>query len=248
MTRFLKIIILTFALISVSAYAKLGPMGPETKYRTNFGRCPSKAAGTLTLELVREFERFHSLKDVKELILKDDLSQKHFLSEYKISYDPLKNFLHFKFDCPKPLMKVQLYKSSGVDSYEAILVDNGELFDPTYEVLLRQEKKIQRDLPYLALPVGEMDEDVQMGITKLINKMSPESRSKLSEIIVNESNNLTIILSVQGHPSSVFMGNSFWSEKIEKLDKIVSYMEAKKKVPAVINLTNDKKVVVKFNE
>jgi hypothetical protein len=93
-----------------------------------------------------------------------------------------------------------------------------------------------------------MDEEVQMGITKLINQMSPESRSKLSEIIVNESNNLTIILSVQGHPSSVFMGNSFWSEKIEKLDKIVSYMEAKKKVPAVINLTNDKKVVVKFNE
>lgn len=248
MTRFPTILLLTLILSTANSWAKLGPMGPETKYRTNFGQCPSKAAGTLTLELVREFERSHSLKEVKELILKDNLSQKHFLSEYKVSYDPLKNFLHFKFDCPRPLMKVQLYKSSGVDSYEAILVDNGELFDPTYEVLLRQEKKIHRDLPYLALPVGEMDEEVQMGITKLVNKMSPESRAKLSEIIVNESNNLTIILSVQGHPSSVFMGNSFWDEKIEKLDKIVSYMEAKKKVPAVINLTNDKKVVVKFNE
>lgn len=248
MTRLLKISLFSFCLTSIAAFSKVDPIKPETKYRTNFGQCPSKAAGTLTLELVREFEHNHSLKDMKELILKDNLTQKHFLSEYKVSYDPLTNFLHFKFDCPKPLMKVQLYKSSGVDSYEAILVENGELFDPTYEVLLRQEKKIHRDLPYLALPVGEMDEDVQLGITRLVNKMSPESRAKLSEIIVNESNDLTIILSVQGHPSSVFMGDSFWDEKIEKLDKIVNYMETKKKVPAVINLTNDKKVVVKFNE
>lgn len=221
---------------------------PEIKYRTNFGQCPSRAAGTLTLLLMKEFEKNHSLKEVKDLIVKDKLSEKHFISEYKIDYNPLQKMMSFDFDCPAPLMKVQIYKTSGVDSYEAILVESGKLFDPTYEVLLRQEKKILRNLPYLALPVGEMDEEVQFGITKLINQMDVDFRAKLSEVIVNESKDLTIILSVQGRPSSVFMGKDLWSEKLEKLDKIVSYMETNKKVPAIINLTNDKKVVVKFNE
>lgn len=221
---------------------------PEIKYRTNFGQCPSRAAGTLTLMLMKEFEKNNSLKEVKELILKDKLTEKHFVSEYKVDYNPLNKMLSFSFDCPAPLMKVQIYKTSGVDSYEAILVENGKLYDPTYEVLLRQEKKIHRDLPYLALPVGEMDEEIQLGVTRLINKMDVDFRAKLSEVIVNESKDLTIILSIQGRPSSVFMGKDLWADKLERLDKIVSYMETNKKVPAIINLTNDKKVVVKFNE
>lgn len=239
--------ILSFSSLGYASPASL-QLNTEIKYRTNFGQCPSRAAGTLTLQLMKEFEKNHSLKEVKELILKDKLTEKHFVSDYKVDYNPLDRMLSFSFDCPAPLMKVQIYKTSGVDSYEAILVENGKLYDPTYEVLLRQEKKIHRDLPYLALPVGEMDEEIQFGITQLINKMDVDFRAKLSEVIVNESKDLTIILSIQGRPSSVFMGRDLWGEKLERLDKIVSYMEANKKVPAIINLTNDKKVVVKFNE
>lgn len=247
----IKMIFFIFSLVAHSltfASVSSSQMNQEIKYRTNFGQCPSRAAGTLTLLLMKEFEKKQSLKDVKDLIIKDRLTEKHFISEYAIDYNPLQKMMSFDFDCPAPLMKVQIYKTSGVDSYEAILVDNGKLFDPTYEVLLRQEKKILKNLPYLALPVGEMDEEIQFGITELVNQMDVNFRAKLSEVIVNESKDLTIILSVQGRPSSVFMGKDLWSEKLEKLDKIVSYMESNKKVPAIINLTNDKKVVVKFNE
>ncbi len=197
---------------------------------------------------MKEFEKNQSLRDVKLLILKDKLEEKHFISEYRIEYNPIGKQLNFDFDCPEPLMKVQVYKDSGMESYEAILVSNGKLYDPTYEVLLRSEKKLTRDLPYLALPVGEMDAEIQGKITALINKMEPEFQLKLSEVIVSESKDLTIILSVKNRPSSVFMGNTDWDEKLTKLDKIVNYMEGKNKIPTIINLTNAKKVVVKFND
>ena len=145
-------------------------------------------------------------------------------------------------------MKVQIYRKDSADSYEAILVDNGQLFDPTYEVLLRAEKKLTHDLPYLSMPVGEMEDNIQIDVTNLVKEMRPGLRSKLSEVILNDSKELTIILSINGHPSSVFMGLGEWSDKLVKLDKIVNYMELKEKIPAIINLTNSKKVVVKFND
>ena len=47
-------------------------------------------------------------------------------------------------------MKVQIYKDNGDEYYTAILVDNGKLVDPTYEVLLRTEKKLKKKLPSMA--------------------------------------------------------------------------------------------------
>jgi hypothetical protein len=155
--------------------------------------------------------------------------------------------LHFKMDCPEPLMKVQIYKANGIDSYEAILVDNGEMFDPTYEVLLRTEKKLSYSLPYLAIPVGELEKETQWEITQVVNSMEESFRRKVSEVILNEKGELTVILSLRGNPSSVFMGREEWMAKTKQLKKIVKYMESKKKIPAIINLTNSKKVVVKFN-
>jgi hypothetical protein len=93
-----------------------------------------------------------------------------------------------------------------------------------------------------------MEKNVQGEITNIVREMRPELRKKLSEVIINDNKELTIILSISGHPSSVFMGLDEWSVKMAKLDKIVNYMELKEKVPAVINLTNSKKVVVKFND
>lgn len=242
-------VVLIFLFVAKEGVSSIGvDKRQEVKYRTSFGQCPSRAAGTLTLQLIKSFEKNKSLKDVKTKIVKDKLDEKHFISSYKIKYDPLKKYLHFKYECPEPLMKVQIYKEGGLESYEAILVDNGKLFDPTYEVLLRTENKLTYDLPFLALPVGEMDEKIQKDITKLVGGMPLKFRKKLAEVIINEDKELTLILSLNNHPSSVFMGLDEWPVKMTKLEKIVNYMESQRKIPAIINLTNSKKVVVKFND
>ncbi len=76
-------------------------------YRTSFGECPSKSSGMLTLILMKEFEKSHSLKDVKEKILHEKLDEKYFLSDYRISYNPVIKTLRIRLVCPEPLAKVQ---------------------------------------------------------------------------------------------------------------------------------------------
>jgi hypothetical protein len=246
------IVILIVSNIVISSHGptatEAAKFSEELSYRSNLGKCPTRPAGTMALLVVKTFEQSHSLRDVKLKIINEKWSDKYFVSDYKIQYDPYSKVLDLNFNCPEPLMKVQIYKNGGADSYEAILVDNGQLYDPTYEALLRSEKKLTHDLPYLALPVGEMEDKVQSDVTNLVKDMRPGLRRKLSEVILNDNKELTIILSINGHPSSVFMGPDEWAEKIIKLDKIVNYMELKEKIPAIINLTNSKKVVVKFKD
>ncbi len=220
----------------------------ELSYRSSLGQCPNRPAGNMAMSVMKTFEETGSLRDVKLKMLQEKWQEKYFVSDYKISYDPFTKVLNLSFDCPKPLMKVQIYKGGGIDSYEAVLVDNGELFDPTYEVLLRSENKLTGDLPYLALPVGEMEKKTQLEITNLVKSLRDELRKKLSEVILNDQKELTVILSINGYPSSVFLGLDEWPLKITKLDKIINFLETKEKIPAVINLTNAKKVVVKFRE
>ncbi len=219
----------------------------KIKYRTNFGHCPSRIAGQMAMRLIKNFEKSGSLRSVKDEIVNEGLTANYFISDYKIKFDPLRNSLNFAFKCPRPLMKVQVYKENGLDSYEAILVENGELYDPTYEVLLRSDRKLTSDLPFLALPVGAVSKSVEPAITTMIVQMGDAFRKKVSEVIIDDGGEMTVILSLQGHPSSVFMGNGNWDEKMLKLKRIVRSMEKKRKIPAIINLTNAKKVVVKFN-
>lgn len=219
----------------------------KIKYRTNFGHCPSRIAGQMAMRLIKNFEKTGSLRSVKGEIVNEDLAANYFVSDYKIKFDPLRNSLNFAFKCPRPLMKVQVYKDNGLDTYEAILVDNGELYDPTYEVLLRSDRKLTTDLPFLALPVGAVSKNVKPAITSMIVDMGNAFRKKVSEVIIDDNGEMTVILSLQGHPSSVFMGNGDWDDKMHKLKRIVRSMEKKRKIPAIINLTNAKKVVVKFN-
>jgi len=241
----LKLIFLTIFIIT-TASARVPEKG--LKYRTSFGSCPSRTAGGLTLKLVKIFEGGNSLKDVKDYIEEEKIMDKYFLSDYRISYDPLKKIIKFNLECPAPLMKVQIYKRNNIDSYDAILVDNGSLYDPAYLVLLREEKKIKKDLPFLALPVGNLKEEIRLSITKVIKDLNKDLRSNLAEVILNESNELTIIFSMKDKATSVFFGREDWSVKVNKLQKIVSYMRSKKRMPSIINLTHSKKVVVKFKD
>lgn len=220
----------------------------DVQYKTYFGSCPSKVAGKLTLILMRKFEETNSLRDVKTLIVKEKLDEKHFLSDYKISYDPATKLIRFDFDCPKPVMKAQIYKDNGEEFYTAILVDNGTFVDPTYEILLRGEKKLTKNLPSLAFPVSLIDTDIQKEMTHLALTFDGKFQDKLSEIILDDNKKLTLIFSINRRPSSAFLGTDFWSEKVEKLTQVIEYMKEKNTIPAVINLTNSKKIVVKFSD
>ncbi len=220
----------------------------QVKYKTYFGECPSRVAGNLTMNLIKTFEKNRSLKDLKSMMVEEKLAQKHFISDYKISFDPVEDMLKFNLQCPKALMKVQIYKESGSEGYDAILVDNGELYDPTYETILRTESKLSRKLPFLAIPVGQLDKELRDKITEMMKSMDQGLGEMVSEVILDEEKELTIILSVNTIPSSVFLGQDDWIKKVEKLTKIVGYMKQKDRVPAVINLMNAEKVVVKFSD
>ncbi|MEX1100139.1 MAG: hypothetical protein WEB87_06925 [Bacteriovoracaceae bacterium] len=238
------------ALMINSAFAKNPAINllKDIQYKTYFGSCPSRVAGKLTLVLMKKFEETNSLMAVKNLIVEKKMDEKHFLSNYKISYDPASKLLKFDFDCPKPVMKAQIYKENGEEFYTAILVDNGSFVDPTYEALLRAEKKLKRKLPGLAFPVNLIDSDTQKKMTHLALTFDKAFKDKLSEIILDEDKKLTMIFSIDRRPSSAFLGKDYWSEKVEKLAKVIEYMKKKKTIPAVINLTNSKKIVVKFSD
>lgn len=241
-------VILSLFFISDAITSQSVKSEERVQYRTFFGQCPSRSAGSLTMELVSEFERHGSLRDVKERMTRDRLDEKHFITSYQIDYDPYARILYFRFECPAPLMKVQIYKNSGLDSYEAILVEGGKLYDPTYEVLLRAEDKLEYELPYLAIPMGGFDANLQQDISSLISQMGHELRKALAEVIVGREGELTMILSVNSTPSSVFFGEDHWESKMLKLEQIIGFMDREQRVPAIINLTNPKKVVVKFDD
>lgn len=243
----MKKFILLFAVLNLNLAISAPNIG-EINYKTSFGNCPSRTAGALTIAMVKAFEEKKSLKGLKESIVEEKLMEKYYLSDYKVNYDPLEKLLKLKFECPLPLMKVQVYKNNGVDSYEAILVDNAQLFEPSYLTVLKEDNKLKKDLPSLALPVGNFEIETRKTIAKLVSGMEEDVRKNLSEIILNELNELTIILSIREHTSNVFLGPDQWDEKVSKLEKIIKFLEAKKRVPSVINLINTKKIVVKFSD
>ncbi len=219
----------------------------KIRYQTHFGKCPSRTSGILALKLIKTFEKNRSLARIKTQLIEENLLENHFISNYKINFDPLRNFLKFKFQCPVPLMKVQIYKGNNTSDYDAILTQEGKLLDPTYEIFLRTEEKLTQILPYLALPMNEMNTKISLQISKMIKDMSSNFRKKLSEIIISKNKELITILSIKNRPASAFFGKNEWENKMIKLQKIVEFMKVEQKIPTTINLSNIEKIVVKFD-
>ncbi len=215
-------------------------------YRSYFGQCPTKSSGMLTLIIMKEFEKAHSLKDVKERMLKEKLDEKYFLSDYRISFNPVIKTLKIRMECPEPLAKVQVYKSNGEEHYSAILADNAKMYEPQFENLMRAEKKLKAHLPLLAISTEQLSGETPLTLATTIKKMDVDLRRQISEIIVNKNNELTIVFALGRRATSVFMGADLWEEKLTKLNKIVGYITKSQRYPSSINLVNTKKVVVKF--
>jgi hypothetical protein len=220
----------------------------NVNYKTIIGECPSKSSGSFAMIIMKEFEKKHSLKMVKEKILLEKLDEKHFLSDYRISYNPVIKTLKLQLDCPQPLMKVQVYKSNGEEHYSAVLGDNAKLYDPGYENLMRAEKKLNYHLPLLAISMKQLEGDAPTNLARFIKLMEKDLRHHISEIIFSKNNDLTIVFALGGKATSVFMGADLWEDKLVKLSKIIGYVQQNKRYPGSINLVNAKKVVVKFSE
>lgn len=217
-------------------------------YRTYIGECPSKSAGSFAMIVMKEFEKKHSLKDVKEKILDEKLDEKHFLSDYRISYNPVIKTLKIDLECPQPLVKVQVYKSNGEEHYSAILGDNAKMYEPGFENLMKAEKKLTHNLPALAISTHQLEGDAPTNLAQFIKSMEKDLRNQISEIILSKNNELTIIFALGGRATSVFMGSDLWEEKLVKLTKVIGYVQKSKRYPGSINLVNSKKVVVKFSD
>jgi len=219
----------------------------NVKFRTYFGSCPSRSTGKLTLSLLKKFEKTSSLRDVKREIVENKLDEQYYISDYKIRYNPATSLLTFHYECPAPLLQVNVYRENGETLNSAVLVDNGELFDKEYLKVLRREKRIEGILPFLALSEKQVKDNILIEVKDLLRNLKTGFRSKLSELIIGDDGAMTIVFSEKGKPISVFMGEIDWEEKAKKLQKIVDYMGSKGKLPVIINLTNSKKVVVKFS-
>jgi hypothetical protein len=215
-------------------------------YKTTFNGCPSRSSGELAILIMKDFERTRSLRKIKERFNQERWEDKYFLSNYSVNYNPVSKSLKIHMECPKPLVRVQVYKENGSEHYSAIMVDSGKLVDPAYEMILRAEKLLVTELPTLAIPVRELEGEAHENFTRFAKQLNEQTRSKISEIIINENKELSIVFSLGHRSTSVYLGHDLWEVKLEKLIKIISYVEKSQKYPSSINLTNVKKVVVKF--
>jgi hypothetical protein len=242
------IILISAFLISSLSHAGISKLifPKPLQVKSYLGQCPSQTAGEFAIKIVKKYEETESLKLVKDMIAHEKLTDKYYIGSYTVNFVPHEQQLRINVECAIPLMRVQIYKENGLEHYNAILAENGVLYDPIYEQLMRNENKINRQLPTLSIPVGEMDKNFQTQLTQLIKNSSLTLKNMISEIILDDKNSLTIILSNRARPISVFMGDEKWSERMIKLTKIIDYMSDQKKFPSIVNLTNDKKVVVKF--
>jgi hypothetical protein len=244
-------LLVSFLILSFSSsWAALSDaISPKnTAYRTYPGNCPEKSTGLFAMSVMKEFEKSRSLKDVKERILAEKLDEKYFLSDYRISYNPMSRTVRLDLACPVPLAKVQVYKPSGEEHYSAILGDNGKLYEPGYETLMKVEKRLDHALPLLALSVEQIEGDTPQALAGLIKLMDHDLRRQVSEIILNKNNEITIVFALGRKATSVFLGADQWGEKLTKLSKIVDYVSKSGRYPSSINLVNLKKVVVKFSD
>lgn len=233
---------LFFLLFTFSLYASID----NGRYKTNFGYCPKAIVGKMSLELSQRFEKYKSLADLKKYIIDQKIDKRHFISFYKIDYDPVTKLLDLNFDCPKAQAKVQIYKDDGSELYNAILVETGAAVDPHYEVLLRAEQKLIGSLPFLSVTYKELEKNFLKKISNYLKNLDPEFKDMVSEIIIDKKSNLSLILKTKYGVVSTFVGQGEWQKKTTRLIKAVRYFEEQKKIPSIIKFSDVKKIIVKF--
>jgi len=246
MQRSRKTAFLAILFISLSFFNSAQAGGKRVKYKTRFENCPSQVLGRLTLKLIKSFESNRSLYSVKEKIIDEKLAEIYYLKDYKISFNPLKNLLDLYFSCPVPAFKLEFINNKSGEDESGVLAQNGVTLSNGYLSLLQAEGKFLEELPIITLVDGNLEKDVKLA-ADAGNLFKKWFSKELSELVVDKNRHLTAILSVDGHPITIFLGEDKWKEKLVKLKKTITYLDKRTRLPRVINLRDIEKVVVKFS-
>ncbi len=219
----------------------------ELKYKVEFGTCPKKTTGDLTLKILDKFRISKSLLEAKKYILDKDLESKFFLSSYDIKFNPVSNELDLSFNCPEPLARLQVYNENGTESYFSVLSKNGKKVDPNYENALRAEKILTAPLPVLSMNKSQINKQRLIDISRYLEKIDKKLVRRISDLIIDENDRLIIIIRNPNHAITAFVGQDDWKNKSKRLLKSIEYFDQKKKYPQYVRFLNSKKIVVKFS-
>jgi hypothetical protein len=236
-----------FFINPIKAEDKLFFSKTKAKYIIHSGQCPKIHVAKLALSIIKDYESGKSLLSIKDKLQSESLVEKYFLRDYHISYNPISSSFNFEFECPRPLLKAQIYDKKLKKSYLGILGDHGEMMDPSFEVVLRQEKMLNQKLPYMAINWDDLVANKQIKVVQLLEMFPNEVKGKLSEVILSSDDELTLILKSKLKGVSVFMGDDAWDLKLDKLTKVLNHFEKLERMPSLVNLASSKKVVVKFD-
>lgn len=218
----------------------------KNEIKVDFEKCPKNPSSDFVFKASKIFEeKNESLNEVKKYIVSERLKEKYFLSHYKVDYDPLKRTLSFYLFCSPPALKVSALSSKGDVSYDIILSEDGKTHDPSYLVYLKSDG-LTHMVPKAAISSELLTQQNKEELVLLARKVQGLTHTKLREMIYNDQGEMTMLVGEDKKITSVFLGQGFWEKKLDKLDKIMSYMEVKNKLPSQVNLVDINKVVVKF--
>lgn len=230
--------------ISFLLRANLLPV--KNKVSVDYSICPKSPASDFVFKTSEFFEENgKSLKKLKQHISDKMYKRKYFLSDYKINYNPIKKTLMYFLNCSKPILKLSSLNKDGRSAYDIILTKDGATHDPSYLAYAKADGLI-KEVPRVSLPSEMVTDKNKRELVLLTRNVNNQKNIPLREIIYSSKKDLVMLIGEKDEIISVFLGESFWPEKIKKLEKIMSYMVDKKKRPSQINIVDIEKIVIKF--
>jgi hypothetical protein len=157
-------------------------------------------------------------------------------------------------NCSRPLFRVH-FKNNDLEIFEKTLAEDGHLYGPHYEYLYYHDRNVNKknrthnkvDLSYLT--IAEKHRENKKFFSEIKNLFQLQQyffKRYVSEVIFDDDDMLTFVLRHSGGSSVVYFGKNLWVDKLQALKSIMTTFEKKNVLPHLLDLTDLKKVVVKF--
>jgi hypothetical protein len=216
------------------------------RYEVQTNLCPKSHVQHLINKIKRSYDEHQSLYDLKKQFLSENWSTQYFLSFYKIEYFPFVKKVAVQLDCSQPLFRVH-FKQNSHELYEKTLAENGQLYDPNYEYLYYKDQDVPVQLSYLTIDEKHRENKIFfIQIKNLVKTQKVFFQKYIAEAIFDEGDSLTFIIRHSQGSSVAYLGKSDWNKKLHILKKMMMNFEMQGQIPVLMNVSNLKKVVVKF--